>query len=300
MPSRGSVGLQVFVRFHFFHIKMIGGEDMHFFRRSVEEAAAFIRSSLSLLPEIGLILGTGLGGVASSIGESVEFPYEEIPYFPVSTAPAHKGRLICGTWMGRNVVVMQGRFHLYEGYTAREVSFPVRVMAALGVKTLIVSNAAGGINPQYRSGELMLVTDHINLTGFDPLTGPNEDAWGPRFPDMSEPYRLRLQDIAVEAAASLDTVLQRGVYVGLKGPSLETPAEIRFLRAVGADAVGMSLVIETITAVHAGMEVLALSVITNENASDRPEPVSVEKIVACAEASGERLMMLVENILPRL
>jgi len=273
---------------------------MKSFRRSVEEAAAFIRSRLSFRPEIGLILGTGLGGIACSIGQCEEFPYEEIPHFPVSTAPAHKGRLIGGTWAGRNVMVMQGRFHLYEGYTPREVSFPVRVMSDLGVKTLIVSNAAGGINPQYRCGELMLVTDHINLTGYDPLTGPNEDDWGPRFPDMSEPYRLRLRDIAMETAASLDMLLHRGVYAGLKGPSLETPAEIRLLRAVGADAVGMSLVMEVITAVHAGMDVLAISVITNENTSDRPEPVSVEQIVACAEAAGDRLMGLLERILYRL
>lgn len=273
---------------------------MESFRRSVEEAAAFIHSRLSTRPEIGLILGTGLGGIACSIGQCEEFPYEEIPHFPVSTAPAHKGRLICGTWAGRNVIVMQGRFHLYEGYTPREVSFPVRVMCELGVKTLIVSNAAGGINPQFRCGELMLVTDHINLTGFDPLTGPNDDGWGPRFPDMSEPYRLRLQEIAVETAASLGEVLHRGVYVGLKGPSLETPAEIRLLRVVGADAVGMSLIMEAITAVHAGMDVLAISVITNENTSDHSEPVSVEKIVACAEAAGGRLMNLIERILHRL
>jgi purine-nucleoside phosphorylase len=273
---------------------------MEAYRKSVEDAAAFIRSRLEFTPEIGLILGTGLGGIAGSIGECTEFPYAEIPHFPVSTAPGHKGRLVCGKWAGKKVLVMQGRFHLYEGYTPREVGFPIRVMSELGVRTLIVSNAAGGLDPQYRSGDLMLVTDHINLTGYDPLTGQNVDDWGPRFPDMGEPYRLRLQDLAVETAASSGISLRRGVYVGLKGPSLETQAEVRYLRIIGADAVGMSLVMETITAVHAGMDVLAFSVITNENASDRPEPVSLEKIVACAEASGDRLTALIEQILLRL
>lgn len=273
---------------------------MKSFRRSVEEAAAFIRARLPFPPELGLILGTGLGGIARSIGQGIEFPYDEIPNFPVSTAPAHQGRLVCGEWGGKRVLVMQGRFHLYEGYAPKEVSFPVRVMSSLGVRTLIISNAAGGINSEYRCGELMLVSDHINLTGFDPLTGPNEDDWGPRFPDMSQPYSERLQEIALEAAVSLGMDLRRGVYVGLKGPGLETPAEVRLLRILGADAVGMSLIMETITAVHAGMDVLAFSVITNENNADRPEPVSVERIVACAEAAGDGLTALIERVLQRL
>ena len=273
---------------------------MKSFRISVEEAAAFIRTRLPFPPKLGLILGTGLGGIACSIGQCVEFPYGEIPNFPVSTAPAHKGRLIWGEWAGKTVIVMQGRFHLYEGYSPKEVSFPVRVMSDLGVKTLIISNAAGGINTDYRCGDLMLVSDHINLTGFDPLTGPNEDDWGPRFPDMGEPYAERLQEISLEAAASLGMDLRRGVYAGLKGPSLETPAEVRLLRILGADAVGMSLIMEAITAIHSGMDVLAFSVITNENSSDRPEPVSVERIVACAEAAGDRLTALIERILHRL
>lgn len=273
---------------------------MESFRKQADVAAAFIRSRLAFEPEIGLILGTGLGGVADSMETSVELPYADIPHFPVSTAPAHRGRLLCGSWAGRKVLVMQGRLHLYEGYSPGEVSFPVRVMALLGIRTLIVSNAAGAINPDFRAGDLMLIRDHINLTGRNPLTGPNVDEWGPRFPDMTRPYDGEFRKIAKESATSLNIPLREGVYVGLTGPSLETPAEIRFLGNIGADAVGMSLIMEVITAVHAGLRILAVSAITNENNPDIPEPVSVEEIVACAEEAGPRLMTLLEKVIPRM
>jgi purine-nucleoside phosphorylase len=273
---------------------------MEVFRKQVEEATGFVRSRMGIQPEIGLILGTGLGGVAEALQAVTIIPYQDIPHFPVSTAPSHESRLLCGKWHQKPVISMQGRFHLYEGYTPQQISFPIRVMKALGVRTLIVSAAAGGLNPQFQAGELMLITDHINLTGHNPLRGPNVDEWGPRFPDMAEPYRRKLRDLAVKTAVDERLPLHRGVYVGVLGPSLETAAETRFLRALGADAVGMSVIMEVITAVHCGVEVLGVAVITNVNLPDCYQAAVLEDIVATAEKAGPKLMLLVAKLLERL
>jgi purine-nucleoside phosphorylase len=270
---------------------------MENFCSQVEEAAAYIGGKLTLQPKIALILGTGLGGIVDAMEKASVFPYGDIPHYPVSTVPSHEGRLVCGTWAGKSVLVMQGRFHLYEGYTARQISFPIRVLRTLGIETLILSNAAGGLNPQFRAGDLMLITDHINLTGHNPLRGPNVDAWGPRFPDMTEPYHRGLGELAVRTALSERIPLHRGVYVGVMGPNLETAAETRFLRAMGADAVGMSTVMEVITAVHAGLRVLGISVITNVNLPDAYQPAPLEEIIATAEGAGSRLVHLLSKVL---
>ena len=275
-------------------------EKMEGFCRQVEEAASYVRSHLEIQPAIGLVLGTGLSGVGEAMEGAVALSYEQIPHFPVSTAPGHKGWLLCGTWAGKPLLALQGRFHLYEGYSSRQVSFPVRVMAALGIHTLILSNAAGGLNPQFQAGELMLITDHINLTGDNPLRGPNLEEWGPRFPDMTEPYSRRLQDLAVKTALAHKIQLNRGVYAGVLGPNLETAAETRFLRIIGADAVGMSSIMECITAVHAGLDVLGLSVITNVNLPDHYTPTAVAEIIAIAESAGPKLMLLLEKVLEQL
>ncbi|NLJ27030.1 MAG: purine-nucleoside phosphorylase [Deltaproteobacteria bacterium] len=273
---------------------------MELFCKQVEEAAAFIGTHLDIRPKIGLILGTGLGGIVDAMDKSAVFPYGEIPHYPVSTVTSHEGRLICGSWAGKPILVMQGRFHLYEGYTARQISFPIRVMQTLGMDTLILSNAAGGLNPQFSAGDLMLITDHINLTGHNPLAGPNVDRWGDRFPDMTEPYCRRLQALALRTALAERILLHRGVYVGVLGPSLETAAETRFLRAMGADAVGMSTIMEVITAVHAGLKVLGISVITNVNLPDAYQPAPLEKIIATAEQAGSKLVQLLAKVLEQL
>ncbi len=273
---------------------------MELLQKQVEEAAAFIQSRIDIQPRVGLILGTGLSGVAEALESAVFFPYEEIPHFPVSTVPSHQGRLVCGLWEGKPVIAMQGRFHLYEGYTPQQISFPIRVMAALGARFLFLSNAAGGLNPQFRAGDLMLITDHINLTGHNPLVGPNVDAWGPRFPDMTSPYNRRLRGITIEKALAERLTLHRGVYAGVLGPSLETAAETRFLRIIGADAVGMSMIMEVITAVHTGLRVLGVSVITNVNLPDHYLPAALEEIIATAEEAGPRLMRLFGMVLAQL
>jgi purine-nucleoside phosphorylase len=276
------------------------GDNMELVRRHVEEAVTFIQSQLAIQPKIGLILGTGLGSVAEALGDATAISYKEIPNFPVSTAPSHEGRLVCGRWVGKSVIVMQGRFHLFEGYTPEQIAFPLRVMKALGVGLLIISAAAGGLNPQFKLGDLMLIADHINLTGHNPLRGPNLDEWGPRFPDMAEPYSRRLRDLAVNTALSEKLSLERGVYVGMLGPSLETAAETRFLRAIGADAVGMSVIMEVITAVHCGMEVMGIAVVTNVNLPDCYQPAVLEEIVATAEQAGPKLMHLIAKVLEHL
>jgi purine-nucleoside phosphorylase len=273
---------------------------METFTRHVNQAAHYLTAQLSVHPVIAVILGTGLGNAADSVTGANIVPYSSIPHFPVSTAPSHEGKLICGNWAGKPVMIMQGRFHLYEGYNPLQISFPIRVLAQLGIRSMIVTNAAGGLNPQYAAGDLMLVTDHINLTGFNPLIGPNVDQWGPRFPEMTEPYCRGLQQKAFETALSERILLHRGVYVGVTGPSLETAAETRFLRNTGADAVGMSLIMESITAVHAGIKVLGLSVITNVNLPDHYQPAPVEQIIATANEAAPRLHHLISSVLPRI
>ena len=265
-------------------------------KRKVGEAAASLRPHLKGEHPIGLVLGTGLGAIAEAIDRDASVPYGDIPHHPVSTAPGHQGRMIFGKWAGKPVIALDGRFHLYEGYCARTIAFPFRVLAALGTKTLLISNAAGGLNPDFHAGDLMVITDHINLTGQNPLVGPNEDDWGLRFPDMIEPYNRGLFELAQKTALEEKIKLRRGVYAGVLGPSLETAAETRFLRMAGADAVGMSTIMEVITAVHAGMDVLAISAITNVNLPDCYKPAMIEEIMETAAVSGRTLGGLFEKI----
>ena len=270
---------------------------MKSFKDKVLEAADFVHSRIETTPGIGLLLGTGLGRAAESLQNLKAVSYSEIPNFPVSTAPGHHGRLLCGEINGKRVLAMQGRFHYYEGYSMKEVTIPIRVMQVLGIKTFILTNAAGGINPLFNTGDIMLIVDHINLTGDNPLIGPNIDEWGPRFPDMSRVYDRNLMALAKEAALRESVRLQEGVYVGLAGPSLETPAEIRFLKTIGADAVGLSTVAEIIAAAHAGMAILAFSVITNMNLPDNPQPARFEDIIKAAGHAAPRLQAIIERVI---
>lgn len=270
--------------------------DPALYRRRVEEAAGAIRARTALQPRIGIILGTGLGALAEQIEAEAILPYDEIPNFPLSTVESHHGRLIAGRLDGVEVFALQGRFHLYEGYDAKEITLPVRVLAQLGVDTLLISNAAGGMNPHFRRGDLMLITDHINLLGTNPLIGPNDDAWGPRFPDMSEPYDRDLRRLAEAAALERSIKLQQGVYVAVVGPNLETPAEYRFLRGIGADAVGMSTVPEVIVARHMGLRALAVSVITDECFPDALAPVSLDDVLAAAAEAEPKLTALLRAV----
>src|SRR5690606_29774346 len=255
---------------------------------AVEAAVTAIRAATDRRPRLGIILGTGLGQLAEEIAVETSLPYDQLPHFPVSTVESHAGRLLVGTLGGVPVVAMQGRFHLYEGYSPKDVTFPVRVLGSLGVETLLISNAAGGMNPLYRRGDLMLLTDPINLQGSNPLVGPNVDAWGPRFPDMSAPYDPALIEVAERDARARGIKLHQGVYVAVEGPNLETRAEYRFLRALGADVVGMSTVPEVIVARHMNLRVLALSVITDECFPDALEPVSIEDVLAAAAEAEPR------------
>jgi len=270
------------------------------YRNKVEEAVTFLRDRLREQPGIGVILGTGLGGIAQTLEEIAAFPYTSIPHYPASTVKSHAGKLILGRLGGKTALVMQGRLHLYEGYSAREIAFPIRVMARLGVKTLVISNAAGGLNPHFFAGDLMLITDHINLTGHNPLIGPNVDEWGERFPGMTEPYDRRLRQLAAEVALAEKIPLHPGVYAGVTGPSLETAAETRFIRAMGADAVGMSTLMEVITAVHMKLKILAFSAITNVNLADAYEATTLEAIIAAAEAAGPKLARIMTRTIEQL
>ncbi|MEF3301882.1 purine-nucleoside phosphorylase [Paenibacillus sp. GYB003] len=266
----------------------------------VMEAVRFIEEEIPYSPEVGLILGSGLGVLADAMEDVTVIHYEEIPHFPVSTVEGHAGELLVGTIGGKKTVLMKGRFHLYEGYDVASVSFPVRVMKALGVRSLLVTNAAGGINAAFEPGQLMLIRDHINFMFRNPLIGPNENALGVRFPDMSEAYSARLRTIATETAAELGLELREGVYAGLLGPSYETPAEIRMLRTIGADAVGMSTVPEVIVARHAGIEVLGISCITNMAAGMLEQHLSHAEVMDTANRVKERFLGLVAAIIPKL
>jgi purine-nucleoside phosphorylase len=263
-------------------------------------AAEVIRGRSKLHPEVAIVLGTGLGALAGEIEVEAAIPYGEIPGFPLSTVESHSGRLLVGRLAGRAVVAMQGRFHRYEGYDLGQVTFAVRVLHALGAKTLVVSNACGGMHPLWAPGELMLLSDHINLLGDNPLVGPNDERLGPRFPDMSAPYDPALRALARAAALELGIVLREGVYVAVPGPNLETRAEYRMLRAMGADVVGMSTVPEVIVAVHAGLRTLGLSVITDICLPDALEPVSLPEIIATANAAEKKLRVLVRKVVERL
>jgi purine-nucleoside phosphorylase len=269
-------------------------------RQHIEEAIRFLRTKTALQPSIGIILGTGLGGLAKEIKLEVAIDYAEIPHFPISTVESHHGRLIFGTLSGKPVVAMQGRFHLYEGYTLRQVTFPVRVMKFLGVQTLLISNAAGGMNPQFSRGSLMIITDHINLLGDNPLIGPNDDTLGPRFPDMSEPYSKKLTAVAESVALELKIRVEKGVLVAVPGPNLETRAEYRFLRLIGADAVGMSTVPENIVANHMGMSVFGMSIITDECFPDSLQPANVDEIIAVANRTEPKLTAIMKGVIEQL
>lgn len=266
----------------------------------IQEAAHAIRKQQKTRAKIGLVLGTGLGALADQIDVDVRIPYADIPHFPTSTVDTHAGELIIGTLNGKPVVALSGRFHFYEGYTLKQVTFPIRVAKALGVRTLILSNAAGGLNPQFRAGDLMVITDHINFLSDNPLWGPNDDSLGPRFPDMIEPYSASLIDLAETIALSKGIKLQRGVYLACAGPNLETRAEYRMMRMLGADAVGMSTVPEVIVAVHSSMQVIAFSAITDECMPDALQPVNIEKIIATANRVEPVLTSLVGELVGRL
>jgi purine-nucleoside phosphorylase len=269
-------------------------------RRMINEAVAYLRTKTRATPPIGIILGTGLGGLAKEIKKDVVIEYEKIPHFPVSTVESHHGKLIFGTLAGKKVVAMQGRFHYYEGYTLQQVTFPVRVMKFLGVHTLLISNAAGALNPLFRKGDVMLMVDHINLLGDNPLIGPNDDTLGPRFPDMSEPYSRALIELAEKTALDLKIKLQKGVYVAMQGPNLETRAEYRFLRTIGADAVGMSTVPETIVAVHMGMRVLGFSILTDECFPDALKPVTIKEVIAVANKAEPKMTAVMKEVVRRM
>ncbi len=266
----------------------------------IQEAKSFIEEKFGTQPECGIILGTGLGRLVNEIDIAAEISYEKIPHFPVATVETHAGKLIGGTLSGKTVLAMQGRFHYYEGYSMQQIVFPVRVMKFLGISKLIVSNAAGGINPQFPAGTIMAITDHINLLSDNPLIGPNDDRIGPRYPDMSEPYSKELLDAVIEIAREKRVPLEKGVYASMSGPCLETRAEYRMLKTLGADAIGMSTVPEVIAAVHAGMKVLGLSVVTDACLPDALEAVDISKIIAIANNAEPKLVKLIKEVLKRL
>ncbi len=262
----------------------------------LEETKRFLEERINTAPTLGLITGTGLGKVTEPISVAHRIPYDQIPNFPKASVEGHSGTLVVGSLGGLQVLAMEGRFHLYEGYTPQEVTFPVRLMALLGVETIFISSAAGGLNPGFNTGELMIVTDHINLTGTSPLIGPNLDTLGPRFPDMSSAYDKGLISVAKDQALEAKIPLREGVYVGIPGPNLETPAETRFLRMIGGDAVGMSTVNEVIAAVHAGLKVAAIVVITNVNRPDCMEKTDIKDVISASEQASPVLAQLWESI----
>ena len=263
----------------------------------IEDVKAIISEKWDFTPRAGIILGTGLGALASQIESPVVFDYADLPHFPHSTAVSHRGQLVCGMLQGTPVVAMEGRVHQYEGYSMKKITLPVRVMKALGAGTLIVTHAVGGMNPLYNAGDVMIIDDHINLMGDNPLVGVNDDRLGPRFPDMSAPYTPELCDVGQAVARREDFVAHRGVMVAVTGPNLETRAEYRFLRMIGADVVGMSTVPEVIVAVHSGMRVFGLSVITDMCLPDALKPAVVEEIVAVANSAEPKLKALVLGVL---
>ncbi|MED4805296.1 purine nucleoside phosphorylase I, inosine and guanosine-specific [Bacillus atrophaeus] len=268
-------------------------------KQKIEQAAAFIKQHAPQSPKIGLILGSGLGILADEIEGAVKLKYEDIPDFPVSTVEGHAGQLVFGTLEGVSVVAMQGRFHFYEGYSMDKVAFPVRVMKELGVEALIVTNAAGGINTAFRAGDLMIITDHINFMGSNPLIGPNEADFGVRFPDMSSAYDKDLSQLAEKMAQELQIPVQKGVYTAVTGPSYETPAEVRFLRTLGSDAVGMSTVPEVIVAKHAGLRVLGISCISNAAAGILDQPLSHDEVMEVTEKVKAGFLQLVKAVIAK-
>ncbi|MDM8554950.1 purine-nucleoside phosphorylase [Desulfococcaceae bacterium HSG7] len=265
------------------------------YTQKVNETKKYLQSYLHDRPRIGILTGTGLGESIGAMAIQTSLAYQDIPNFPESTVQSHHGRLLIGTIQNIPTIAMQGRFHLYEGYSPYEATFPIRVMQSLGVKILILTNAAGGLNLTFSAGNIMIIADHINLTGLNPLIGQNEDSWGVRFPDMLNAYDPTLMSLAQQT----DVHLRKGVYAGLSGPSLETPAEIRFLKTIGADAVGFSTVHEVIVGVHASMKILALSILTNIHNLDTPVAVKVDEVIAVAQAAAPRLSVIIENVIAK-
>jgi purine-nucleoside phosphorylase len=266
----------------------------------IQEASGAIRSRWQGLPSVGIILGTGLGGLVDEISDQTVIEYSGIPHFPQSTVQSHAGRLVCGNLAGKPVVAMEGRFHFYEGYSLQQVTFPVRVMKALGCQTLILSNACGGLNPQYAKGDILIIEDHINLIGDNPLIGPNDERLGVRFPDMCYVYDRELLALTRAIAMEERIAVQQGVYVCVAGPNLETRAEYRFLRTIGADVVGMSTVPEAIVAVHSNMRILGFSAVTDLCMPDALEPVSIADIIAVAGECEKKLRVLVRKVVERI
>ena len=269
-------------------------------KRKLNETVEFIKLEFKVSPQIAIILGTGLGKLAERIRERKSIEYSKIPHFPVSTAIGHKGELVFGKIGNKRVVALEGRFHYYEGYSLEEVTYPVRVVKALGAKILIVSNAAGGMNPLYKAGDLMAIADHINLMGINPLIGPNDESLGPRFPDMCDPYDLKLIRLAEKVALEEKIKLHKGVYIGVTGPNLETRAEYRFFHTIGADAVGMSTVPEVIVARHAGLRVFGISCITDVCIPDTLKPSNIEEIIKIANEAEPRLTKLIYKLIERI
>lgn len=274
--------------------------DIQTYIRQIDEAAAFIRSRHSGSPEVGIICGTGMGSLAGAVQNATVIPYAEIPHFPVSTVESHKGNLFLGELAGRQVMLMQGRFHFYEGYSMRQVTFPVRVMKALGCRAMIVMNATGSMNRLIPKGSLMFITDHINMMGDNPLIGPNDESLGPRFPDMSEPYSRKLLQIGEEVALAAGIKVHQGVVVAVAGPNLETAAEYRMFQIIGADLVSMSTIPEVIVANHADIKVLGLSTVTDNCLPECLVPASLEEIIAVATSAEPRLEVLVKGIVKRI
>lgn len=270
------------------------------FLDKIRESSEFIKSKISKLPDTAIILGTGLGALADEIQESVVINYSDIPNFPISTAPGHAGKLIAGFIGKKYVIAMSGRFHYYEGYSMTEVTFPVRVFNYMGIDTLIVSNACGGMNPHFKAGDLMLITDHINMMGDNPLIGINFNEFGPRFPDMSEAYNRELIMHAEQVASSIGVDVKKGVYVSVSGPNFETPAELRMLRAFGADAVGMSTVPEVIVARHGSMRVLGISCVTDMAIADGLEPLDGQKVIETANRAKPKFISLIKGIIEKM
>lgn len=266
----------------------------------IVEAANFLKGKYTKSPRIGLILGSGLGVLADEIENPVKIPYEEIPNFPVSTVEGHAGQLVIGNLSGKEVVVMQGRFHYYEGYPFNQVTFPVKVMKELGVQTVVVTNAAGGVNQSFEPGDLMIISDHINNMGSNPLIGPNDSKFGARFPDMSEAYSKELRTLARDVASKLNIRIQEGVYVGNTGPSYETPAEVRMIRTIGGDAVGMSTVPEVIVARHAGLKVLGISCISNMAAGILDQPLTHDEVIETTEKVRADFLKFVKEIVNQI
>ena len=276
------------------------GKLFHHGPSSAAETAQFISQYLDAAPRVGIITGTGLGDITSGFQTDRAIDYQTIPNFPKSTVVSHHGLMLLGSLARQPTIIMQGRFHLYEGYSPMAVTFPIRVFQALKIEVLILINAAGGLNPEFTAGDIMVIQDHINLTGENPLIGENHNAWGPRFPDMTTAYSKRLRGLVYKAAERVQTRVRQGVYAGLKGPSLETPAEVRFLKDCGADAVGFSTVLETIAAVHAGIKVMGFATITNTCGGQDPDPADVNQIISIAKGAAPQISGIITHAIGQL